>query len=255
MREIIFERNNINLDEGVLFGRGAFETILIKEKPIFLSEHMARLNKAIDILKIGESIDEIVILSKIEEYKMVNKALKVLVTEKNIILLERNIIYTKEDYNIGFKLKLSSVIRNSTSMLTYIKSTNYIENLIENQKAKENGYNEVIFLNENGFLTEGSTSNIFIVKNGKITTPGVPSGLLDGILRKFVINNFDVIEKEVTLSELLESDEVFITNSIVGIMKVVSFENRVYCEDNICNNIILKYKNYIAEYGGYRNGR
>lgn len=255
MRDIIWGGNNINLDDGVIFGRGAFETVLIKEKPIFLKEHIDRLNNAINVLKIGESVDVNDILIKIKELKITNKALKILVTEKNIILLERNIAYTKEDYNDGFKLKLSSVIRNSTSILTYIKSTNYIENLIENQKAKEKGYNEVIFLNEKGFVTEGSTSNVFIVKKGKIITPGVESGLLDGILRNFIINNFEVIEKEITLSELLDSDEVFITNSIVGIMKVILFEDRIYDECDICNKIILRYKKYIAEYGGYTNGR
>lgn len=252
MRKIYFNEENINLDEGIIFGRGAFETILIKEEPIFLKEHINRLNKAICILKIGESVDGEEIFNKIKEAKIKNKALKILVTEKNIILLEREITYKKEDYNSGFKLKLSNVIRNSTSTLTYVKSINYIENLIENQKAKEKGYNEVIFLNENGFVTEGSTSNIFMVKDNVIYTPKVQCGLLEGILRSFVISNFKVVEKEITLSELLESDEVFITNSLIGIMHVVSVEKNSYIKNNVTKKIILKYKKYIEKYGGYK---
>ncbi|MBB6713767.1 aminotransferase class IV [Clostridium gasigenes] len=246
MRNIYFNEENITLDEGLLFGRGAFETILVKEEPILFSQHIKRLNKAIEVLKIGEKIEEKELLNKIKEYEIKYKAVKILVTQRNIIILEREINYKDEDYKKGFKLKLSKVIRNSTSSLTYIKSINYIENLMENQKAKEEGYNEVIFLNEKGFVTEGSTSNIFIIKKGIIYTPKVECGLLNGILRSFIINNFTVIEKKITLKELLESDEIFITNSLVGIMKVTSIKENSYIENNITKKIISKYKEYIG---------
>lgn len=252
MRNIYFNEKNIELDDGVIFGRGVFETILVKEEPILFSKHIKRLNNAIEVLEIGEKIDGFELLHKIKELKIVNKGLKILVTKKNIIISERDITYKEADYKKGFKLKLSKVIRNSTSVLTYVKSINYIENLIENEKAKEEGYNEVIFLNENGFVTEGSTSNIFSVKDEIIYTPKIECGLLNGILRGFVIDNFTVIEKEITLKELLESEEVFITNSLVGIMKVISIEDSIYIENNITEKIIEKYKEYIEENGGYK---
>lgn len=255
MRNIYFNKKNIELDDGVIFGRGVFETILVKEEPILFSRHINRLNNAIKVLKIGDPIDEEGLLNKIKDMKIRNKSLKILVTEKNIILIEREIVYKYEDYRRGFKLKLSKVKRNSTSLLTYIKSINYIENIMENQKAKEEGYNEVIFLNENGFVTEGSTSNIFMVKNGIIYTPKVSCGLLNGILRGFIIENLKVIEKEITLKELLESDEIFITNSLIGIMKVVSFEKKDYEESNITEKIVGEYKKYIEENGGCKNDR
>ena len=255
MRNIYFNEENITLDEGLLFGRGAFETILVKEEPILSQLHIERLNNAIKVLKIGEKIEEKELLNKIKEYEIRDKALKILVTQRNIIILEREIDYKDEDYKKGFKLKLSKVIRNSTSSLTYIKSINYMENLMENQKAKEEGYNEVIFLNENGFVTEGSTSNIFMIKNKVIYTPKVECGLLDGILRKFIINNFKVIEKEITLKELLESDEIFITNSLVGIIKVTSIKENSYIQNNITKKIISKYKEYIEENGEYKHSR
>ena len=189
MRKIYFNKENILLDEGVLLGRGVFETILVKDEPVLFSNHIKRLNNAIDVLKLGEKIEEKDLLDEIEKYEIRNKALKILVTPKNIVFLERDITYKDEDYEKGFKLKLSKVIRNSTSLLTYVKSINYIENLIENQNAKEEGFNEVIFLNEKGFITECSTANIFMVKNGVIYTPKLECGLLNGILREFIINN------------------------------------------------------------------
>lgn len=264
MRNIFFNKENIQLDEGVLFGRGVFETILVKEGPILFSEHIKRLNNAIEVLKLGEKIEEKELLDEIEKYEIKNKALKILVTPKNIIFIERDIKYKDEDYEKGFKLKLSKVIRNSTSLLTYVKSINYVENLIENQNAKEEGFNEVIFLNEKGFVTECSTANIFIVKSGLVYTPKLECGLLNGILREFVINNFSVIEKEITLRDLFESDEVFITNSLIGIMKVTSiydnsYNNRGYEEKGsynnykITNEIISKYKEYLEKSGGKKH--
>lgn len=250
MRNIYFNEENITLDEGVLFGRGAFETIFVKEEPIFFEKHIERLNNAISVLNIGEKIDGKVIYDKIKDFKIRNEAFKIVVTEKNIILSKRHITYKNEDYKNGFKLKISNVIRNSTSFLTYIKSINYIENLIENQKAKEIGYNEVIFLNEKGLVTEGSTSNIFMVKDSVIYTPKVECGLLNGILRMFIIGKFTVIEKEITLEELLECDEVFITNSLVGIMKVTSINEKSYNKDNITKKIIKEYKDYLETNGG-----
>ena len=67
-------------------------------------------------------------------------------------------------------LTVSKVRRNSTSRLCYIKSTCYIENLIEKEEAKKKGFDDVIFLNENGYITETSCANIFIVKNNEIYT-------------------------------------------------------------------------------------
>ena len=94
------------------------------------------------------------------------------------------------------KLTISKVRRNSTSRLCYIKSTCYIENLIEKENAKKIGYDDVIFLNENGYVTETSCANIFIVKNKEIFTPKVEDGLLGGIIRKRIMENCKVQEKK-----------------------------------------------------------
>lgn len=252
MRKIIYEEGNLILDDGITFGRGVFETILIyNNRLILLDYHLDRLNNSIAKMKIGDRItmEEIITLvSKIDlRYNIV---LKILVTRSNIILSTRNIPYTKEDYISGFKIKLSSVIRNSTSMLTYLKSINYIENIIENEKAKSEGYNEVIFLNENNLLTEGSTSNIFIVKDNIIYTPEIKSGILPGVIRRWVLENFNVIESKIPLNMLLEADEIFITNSVIGIMRVYKFEKKEYNQNNKTNEVIKKYKDLLGIVGG-----
>lgn len=243
---------DIKIDNGIFFGAGVFETILILNKPVAIKFHLDRLNKAIEDLNLGEKLS-------LEQFEKLssgynNCILKILVTEKNIIVKERKNPYSDEDYKKGFSIKVSKVIKSSTSRLVYYKTINYIENIIEKNLAIDEGYNEPIFINEKGFITEGATSNIFIVKDKKIYTPKISCGLLNGTTRQWVINNFNVYEKEITIEELECSDEVFLTNSIIGIMKVSNFEECKYSDTMIINEITEKYETYLMNYGGNSNG-
>lgn len=250
MREIFYNKDYVNADDGVFFARGVFETILVKKEPIFLKEHMQRLNKGIKELLIGEEVSLELIQSEIEKRNIKDTVLKIIVTPKNIILKTRDFPYKEEDYLNGFKVSVSDVLRNSTSKLNYIKSINYIENLIENQNAKRQGYNEVLFLNEKGLIAEGSTSNIFIVKNNRVFTPKVSAGLLDGVVRRFIIQNFSVIECELSLKDILESEEVFLTNSLLGVMPVSKIQEVNFNIINNTNNIRKAYEEEIRKLGG-----
>lgn len=233
MRDIIFNEDKINLDSGYFFGRGVFETILVKDKPIFLKEHISRLNEGIKILNLGDKVIEEDILNIINKHNIKYCGLKIVVTEKNIVLEKRDIPYKSDDYLKGFSLKLSNINRNSKSKLSYIKSINYLENILEREEALNNGYNEVLFLNEKGFLSEGSMSNIFIVIDKEIYTPSIKCGLLPGIVRNFLIKEYKIIEKELTLEDIMMADEIFITNSLLGIMRISKFGNRILTENKI----------------------
>jgi len=227
-------------DDGFYFGKALFETILVLEKPVFLKEHLERLNKGLELLKINKKITGEYINRVISEKEIKNQVLKITVSVKNIVINTRPITYTDEEYKNGFKLCFSEVIRNSTSMLSYVKSVNYIENIIEKEKAMDKGFQEVIFANEHGKICEGSCSNIFFIKNKNIYTPKVSCGILTGVVRAWVINNYKVEEGEYDINNLLESDEIFITNSIMGIMKVKTLNDRVY-DDQITKGIMDYY--------------
>ena len=228
MRELIYDNDTINIDSGVFFGRGVFETILITTIPIFLEEHIKRLNKSIIELELGELIYIEDVIEFINKHNIKNKALKITVTEKNLIYSIREIKYKDSDYQRGFKVGISKVLRNSTSRIVSFKTLNYLENIIEYELCQRNDLNESIFFNEKGNLCEGCTTNIFIIKDKVIYTPSIKCGLLPGIVRQWIINNFDVIEKEITREELLNSDEVFLTNSLVGVIKVSNIENKLF---------------------------
>ena len=244
MREISYNKDYVKLDGGFYFAQGVFETILIKKEAIFLEEHINRLNKSIDIMNLGEHINTKFIKNFIKEEKLKKIVLKIVVTEKNIVFSTREIKYSKEDYENGFKLKLSYVLRNPTSRMTYIKSLSYNENLYEYNKANKEGFNEVVFLNIYGNIAEGATSNIFIIKDKKIYTPMISDGILPGVVRNWVIGNFKVCEKHLNKKDLYSADEVFITNSVLGIMKVVQFEEKKY-NTNVLEKIRSEYEQFI----------
>ena len=232
MREIIVYSDTIKLDNGVFFGQGIFETIFFGEAPYFLDFHINRLKQGLKALDMKPLIEEDKVLEYINKLGIKNKVLKITVTEKNIILTTRKNIYTEEMHEKGFSLKISKVLRNSTSILPRIKSTNYIEK---------------------GFLCETSVSNIFCIKDNKIYTPSCYNGLLNGTIRDWIINNFEVIECDITMKDLKSMDEVFVTNSLLGIMKVKSIEDLQFNKNVITKSIRDRYKKYIvSEYGGKR---
>ena len=247
---------NIVLDDGYAFGKGLFETILILKEPVFLNEHIKRLNDGINLLGIDNFISEKDIREKVEELKLTNCALKIMVSEKNIIYSNRPIIYREEHYKRGFNLKVSNYKRNQFSKTTYIKSLNYLDNILEKELALKEGFDEAIFLNLDNFLCEGSVSNLFVVKNKIIYTPKISSGILPGIVRNFLINglrgkDYKVIEDVISLNDLKNSDGAFLTNSLMGIMKINSVDDENIKKNKIIDEIKLYYDNYINSKYGY----
>lgn len=249
MREIVYNTNNILLDEGLFFAKSIFETILWADRPMFLDMHMERLEKSLKILEM-EPLEKNELLSFLEKLKIKNKAVKIVVTPLNIIITDREIPYKDKDYKKGFSMTFSKVIRNSTSRFTYIKSTAYIENIIEKKNAVKRGFNDVIFLNEKGFITETSCANIFIVKDNVIFTPKEKDGLLSGIIRRWIIENHNIIEKSITADELKNADEVFITNSLVGTMKINSIDDIIYDKTEVYGLIKQNFEKARRYYGG-----
>ena len=240
----------IELDEGYSFGLGLFETILLyKGKPVFLDEHLVRINKA--IIDLGLNIDK---LEKDEVFQYLNKnkntleydVLKIVLSEKNRLFLKREYTYTEKDYQKGFSLNISKVRRNENSIFTFHKTLNYGDNILEKRKSKKLGYDEPIFLNNKNQITEGATSNIFVVVEDKIYTPKLSCGLLNGIVRQYIISNYDVIESGIDLEFLNNTDEIFLTNSLFGIMSVSNLEKKIFKSQKLGKNILQNYKKYLG---------
>ncbi|GDY15334.1 branched chain amino acid aminotransferase [Nitrosopumilaceae archaeon] len=108
---------------------------------------------------------------------------------------------------------------------------NYLNSIIATQEAKRNGFDEAILLDHNGNVSEAPGENIFIVREGQLITPPLSSSALNGITRDAIIKiarnlNIDVIETEIARSELIISDEIFLTGTAAEITPIISMDSK-----------------------------
>lgn len=246
------DQQTITLDSGYSFGMGIFETIAVeKGHPLFLSWHLERMEKGMEILDISKKIFHEKVASEqlkhyLDAHPMEHGVLKIMVSERNLILTTRENPYTSGDYQKGFQLDISPVIRNETSPLTYIKSFHYGDNLLEKKRAKKHNYDETLFLNSKGQITETSASNIFFVKNQRLYTPLVECGLLDGIVRKYIKETYKVEEVTLTLADITTFDEAFLTNSLMGIMPVLSIGKHLFSGRTYTDHLLTAYQREVC---------
>lgn len=144
------------------------------------------------------------------------------------------------DTKNGLKTMISSWRRlHDTIIPTLSKASGgYVNSALAKSEAMQNGCDEAIFLDERGFVSEGSAENLFIVRNGKLITPTVASSILEGITRRTVIElakelGIEVIERDVTRSELYIAEEVFFSGTGVQIAWVKEIDKRIIGEGKI----------------------
>lgn len=265
----------ITLDEGFQFGLGAFETIAVEAgKPIFLDKHLKRLERAAEFLYLGtlseRGITEKQILRYLEEQAQLPEsranfanitqfsesrenfsdithcALKIMLSKENVVFSMRANPYTPERYEKGFVLDISPVKRNETSSLVYHKTMNYGDCILEKRNAAAAGVDERLFLNTKDQICEGTVSNIFFVKQGKLYTPDTRCGLLPGILREYICETQHVEEVIIYPENLKEYEECFVTNSLMGIMPVRQIEETSFTEEKVTQTLLAKYQKLIS---------
>ena len=237
----------ITLDEGFSFGLGAFETIAVKKgRLIFPDRHLRRLDRALRFLQIGTLEERGITAEQVRDYveqeKLSDEACKLTVSKENILFQKRQNPYTDEIRKKGFVMDFSSVRRNETSSLTAHKTLNYGDCILENRQAHAAGMNERIFLNTKGQISEGTVSNIFFVRNGKLYTPALSCGLLPGILREYLCETENVEETVIYPAELRWYEECFVTNSLMGIMPVNQLGEWKSVSRAVTNRLREKYE-------------
>jgi branched-chain amino acid aminotransferase group I len=243
-------------DHGFLFGYGLFETMRAYNGHIFrLDSHLTRLRRSAKSIGLTDSIlttDEgtqslkAACMATLKANKLKDARVRLTVSagegdmtpdpstcsSPTVLITTQNLVpLPPEKYESGFKAAVSSLRRNSQSPLSRLKSTCYVENMLARTAARDAGCDEAIFLNEQGYLAEGSTTNIFLVSRGELITPCFESGVLPGITREAVLDiarcsNIKATERWVDLNELVEAQEAFVTNSILELMPLVSIEGR-----------------------------
>ena len=108
---------------------------------------------------------------------------------------------------------------------------NYLNSIIATQEAKRNGFDEAILLDHNGKVSEAPGENIFIVRDGQLLTPSLASSALEGITRDAIIKiakdlDIDFVERDIARSELIISDEIFLTGTAAEIIPIISMDSK-----------------------------
>ena len=152
----------------------------------------------------------------------------------------------------GAKCKISKWVRiDSRSQPMQSKSAaNYSNAALARVEALKSGYDEAIMLNYNGKVAEGSAENIFIVKNGIIKTPPLNADILNGITRDSVIqlikvNGIKLVQKNITLKELLKADEVFMTGTAAEVKSVTKINKTSIGNGNVGEITKMLQKSFI----------
>jgi len=269
-----------SFDHGFLYGYGLFETMRAYQGHIFrLARHLARLRRSAQSLGLTHSILHVVevkqsletaCMATLEVNKLKDARLRLTVSagegdmtpdpgtcsNPTVLVTARNLVpLPPEKYESGFKAALSSLRRNSQSPLSRLKSTCYMENILARMAARVAGCDEAILLNEQGYLAEGSTTNIFLASNGELITPSLESGVLPGITREAVLeiaraSNIKTMERQVELKELIEAEEAFVTNSILELMPLTWFDGKPIGTGKpgqLTQNLIAAYRKLVDE--------
>ena len=237
------------LDYGFLYGFGLFETIRAYGGQVFrLDSHLSRLARSAEML--GLPVKALELKSAIMDTLQVNKLsdarvrITVSIGEGGmvpdpatcdkptvLILAGHYQPYTEQVYQRGFRAIVSSIRRNSQSPLSRLKSTSYLESILARQEARVAGVDEALCLNEKGLLAEASMSNIFLVNNGVLRTPGEENGILPGITREVVLElasrlSISTSEQDIEMEEVFRSTEAFLTNSLMEIMPLTEVNKK-----------------------------
>jgi len=239
-------------DHGFLYGDGIYETMRAYKGSLFLLErHLARLRCSADavFLTLPMPIDKIsaVLYESLRVNRLDEAYVRLhisrgpgeigldpgLCPDPTMVIIAKPFkAYPAGHYERGVSVSIVKTRRNHPLALNpLIKGTNFLNNILAKIEANKAGAYEGIMLNWEGFVAEGTISNIFMVKGGVLRTPILSVGILEGVTRGLVLDlarneNIPVQESAFSPQELTGADECFITNSTMEIMPVTLIDGK-----------------------------
>lgn len=258
-------------DHGLLYGDGIFEGIRAYNGRVFkLKEHIDRLfysAKAI-LLNIPISHAEIMraVVDTCRQNGIRDGYIRLLVTRgvgglglnpnrckkpSVIVIADKIQLYPAEMYERGLDIITVPTVRNLHSALNpAIKSLNYLNNILAKIEANNGGCEEAIMLNSEGYVSECTGDNIFIIKDGQMFTPPLSAGALYGITRGVVMelarqSGIPVSEPNLTRYDMFNADECFLTGTGAELIPVVKIDGRVVGTGKpgqVTKDLVTKYK-------------
>ncbi len=228
------------LDTGFTFGDGVYETLRTYDgRPLAYARHLRRLRASADRLGIVLDVSDDEMRRRLGE--LLARAgnpesfVRLIVTRgvgdcsyrfervqgpTVVIFVRAHEPAAESTYTEGLDVALASVRRNHPQALDpAIKAINLLNNVLAVREAQARGAAEALLLNQQGELAEGASSNVFVVRAGRVSTPPLSAGILAGITRELVMEvapdaSLDVHEETLTLADLQRADEAFITSSL-----------------------------------------
>ena len=247
-QDLVFKSSNRAFN----YGDGFFETIkIINSKPFNFPAHYARFSLACVVLKLNneETVSSLlsVINNLINQNNLINGSVKIHISREeggryqpksqNCEMMINTYSGLGFKQNIPISLCVFSDEVKTIGRLSNIKSVNAAVSVLGAIYAKELGFENAILRNTKGSYIEASNSSLFVIKDNVIYTPPLSDGCVDGTMRAWVLNNNKVTEKSLILTDIKQSDEVFITNSLTGITAVKGVEETIFSDFNYANKL------------------
>jgi branched-chain amino acid aminotransferase len=229
------------------YGDGCFETMKVHRGTINLASfHFERLFLSLKMLRIDcpEPVDPASLSNQVLELCTANNCTETARIRLSFYRAEMNqASYCIEAWPLkedplesspnGLKLDIYPYARKGCDAFSNLKSANFLPYVLAALHARENGLDDCVVLNTENQICDTSKANIFLVKNGSYYTPALSQGCINGVMRRFVIDQLKsmgcaVHQQAISPDDLLAADEVFVTNAIIGLQWVKSFQTSQY---------------------------
>ncbi len=256
-----------------LHGVGLFETLPAYNGRAFkLDAHLERMKNSAKKLNmpLDKSIDEVpaAIEQLLQANQLTNARMRITVTPPNpqdtsggntlLIAAQESTGYPEELYRKGLTVMLCTDYRQSPNdPLAGHKTTSYFPRLVVLRNAQDKQCGEALWFTPQNFLVEACMSNVFLVKEGKLRTPSLEMPILPGVTRATILelareNDIPTLEEScLTIDDLLDADEVFLTNSIMQVMPVTRVERKTVGREKpgeITNKLLDAYRKMIETF-------
>ncbi len=223
-------------DRGLLLGDGAFETLAVFNGiAIDLELHVGRLMQASDLLSLNIARKDVDrgVKSLLEAHGGINAVMRITASRGAVprgFAADGNspaLLITLTSWALGtlnqpVNLMTSAIRRNETSPGSRLKLLSYADNILAAREAHKAGSGDALLLNSRGLVACATTANIVSVRDGKLLTPPSADGALPGI----VLRHLNTQSKSILPHELVESDGVFLTNSLRLVRPVISIDGK-----------------------------
>jgi len=227
------------------YGDGLFETMKVYQSKIILQQfHYDRLFLGLKMLQIENELNapglSQLVLELCKKNNCIESArvrLAVFRNKENRSEFVVEAFPLSKDVNQwnekGLTIDIYPYARKHADAFSNLKTANFLPYVLAEIFAKERGIDDAIVLNAFNFLADSSKANIFLIKNKEVFTPALHQGCVNGVMRRFLLdelkkNGYRVHQDEISEQQLLEADEVFLTNSIYDMRWVQKFREKTY---------------------------